>query len=63
MKTAEQVKNDLKNRYGSVSAWAIQNGYTPLAVSRVMTGVNKGRFGQGREIALKLGLIEAEQQR
>lgn len=60
MKTAEQVKEDLKSRHGSVKAWALKNGYTPLEVSRVMCGVNKARFGRGREIALKLGLVEPE---
>lgn len=62
MKTAEQVKEELKRKHGSVKAWAERNNYTALEVSRVMRGVNKARFGRGREIALKLGLIEAEQQ-
>lgn len=61
MKTTEQVKEELKRKHGSVKAWAIKNGYSPLEVSRVMCGVNKARFGKGREIALKLGIVEPEQ--
>lgn len=61
-KSVEQIKEELKRKHGSVKAWAIENGYDPIDVSRVMRGINKGRFGRGREIALKLGMIEPEQQ-
>ena len=62
MKTVEQVKEELKRKHGSVKAWSIKNGSDPVDVSRVMRGVNKARFGRGREIALKLGLVEPEEQ-
>lgn len=55
------IKHQLRTRYGlTVKAWAAREGFSYQTVSQVLRGVNKGSFGEGREIAIRLGLISNE---
>jgi conserved hypothetical protein len=54
--TPEAVKRKFKQNGWTFAAWAKENGYTPVEVSRVLNGFAKGDRGKAHEIALKLGL-------
>jgi gp16 family phage-associated protein len=56
VKTADQVKHELHINGSSLRKWAEENGYPYRTVSDVVRGINKGSFGMGYEISLKLGL-------
>ena len=54
--TAAQVKTNLRTEKSNLKAWAAQNGYKYETVSHVVRGINRATFGQGYEIAKKLGM-------
>jgi len=56
MLTPDQVKAHFRERGQTVSDWAKKNGYAPRAVYLVLNGFSKGKYGQGHEIAIRLGL-------
>lgn len=56
MNTPEQVRQRFRQQGKTLSEWARENGYEPIAVYRVMGGINKGNYGRAHEIAVKLGL-------
>lgn len=58
--TAEQIKKRFRTKGLTFSKWARQHGYTPNKVIRVLNGFDKGNYGQAHEIAVKLGLKEAD---
>lgn len=58
--TAEQIKKKFRRNGLTFSRWARQEGYTPNKVIRVLNGFDKGNYGQAHEIAVKLGLKEAD---
>lgn len=60
IKTAVEVKAELKRKGISVSAWAKQNGFPREYVHSVLSGKSKGNFGLGHNIAVKLGIKDGE---
>lgn len=56
MTTPKQIKNELYQQGLTIKQWAIQNGYQPSQVYRVINGESKALYGLGHEIAIKLGL-------
>lgn len=54
--TPEQIKHNLRQQGLTIKQWAIQNGYQPSQVYRVINGESQARYGQGRKIALALGI-------
>lgn len=54
--TADQVKAKFKREGVTVTQWAAQHGYDRQRVYLVLNGQNKALYGQGHEIAVKLGL-------
>lgn len=56
MRTPEQVRQRFRSEGKPLSQWARENGYPPIAVYRVMGGIDKGNYGRSHEIAVKLGL-------
>lgn len=54
--TADQVKADFHLRGVTVTQWAEAHGYHFNDVYRVLNGQSKAKYGQGHEIAVKLGL-------
>lgn len=60
--TGKQVKRKLWNEGSTLKEWAAQNGYSARLVSDVVRGVNRGTYGKGHEIAVRLGMVEAEKE-
>jgi gp16 family phage-associated protein len=58
--TAEQVKQKFNREGKTFMKWARENGYRPQDVYRVLNGQAKARYGIGHEIAIKLGIKNAE---
>ncbi len=56
MKTADQIRQEFKQRGVPISQWARDNGYPLNKVYRVLCGIEKGHYGKAHEIAVKLGL-------
>lgn len=54
--TPELFKASLYQRGITVTQWALDNGFKPLAVFRVLEGVNKGNYGKGHEILVAAGI-------
>jgi gp16 family phage-associated protein len=50
--TVRRLREDGK----TVAAWAAENGFPLRAVRAVISGHNKGHYGQARRIALALGI-------
>lgn len=55
-KTAKQIKDEFARNGMTISEWANQNGYNRNRVYRILNGFDKGLYGEGHEIAVKLGL-------
>ena len=56
IKTPDQVRAEFKAAGITLGQWAHNNGYRPAQVYRVISGVDKGYYGDAHEIAVKLGL-------
>ena len=56
IRTPQQVKDTLYAKGLTVKDWALQNGYSPVQVYRVMRGENKALYGEGHRIAVAIGL-------
>ena len=56
IKTPDQVKADFEAIGKTVAAWALQHGYEPQEVYKVLNGQAKCKRGKGHDIAIKLGL-------
>ncbi|KAB2928812.1 MAG: DNA-binding protein [Dechloromonas sp.] len=56
MKTAEQVKTEFRQKGITITGWARSNGFTRLAVHRVLNGEAKCYRGKAHRIAVLLGL-------
>lgn len=54
--TPDQVKARFRARGQTLTAWALEHGYSRQTVYRVLNGQLKARFGEAHEIAVKLGL-------
>lgn len=51
-----EVKRRLHAQGKSLRQWADEHGYPYHLVSNVVRGINKGTFGKGYEVAIKLGM-------
>jgi gp16 family phage-associated protein len=60
--TPEQVKAKFHKEGKTVKQWAIENGYDPNRVYRVLGGFDKALWGKAHEIAVKLGMKAATEQ-
>lgn len=56
--TPKQLKNEFARKGITFTKWAIEHGYKPNAVYRVVNGTDKAIYGRAHEIAVKLGLRE-----
>ncbi len=56
MSTPQQVRERMRRDGKTLKQWALENGYRPNNVYRVMGGIDKGYYGQAHEIAMRLGL-------
>jgi gp16 family phage-associated protein len=53
---ATQLKKKFEDEGRTFSGWAEQNGYSRVAVYRVINGFTKAKRGDAHDIAVKLGL-------
>lgn len=58
---ADAVKQRLYAQGKTIKQWAEENGYSPTQVYRVMRGENKALYGEGHNIAVKLGLKQTSE--
>lgn len=54
--TADEVRNQLKQRGETITQWAARHGFDRRAVYRVLAGVDKAWYGRAHEIAVALGM-------
>ncbi|ENV33942.1 DNA-binding protein [Acinetobacter gerneri] len=54
--TPDQVKAKLRAQGKTLAQFAIEHGFQPSDVYRVIGGSRKGLYGKGHEIAVALGL-------
>ena len=57
--TTQEAKQQLSDKGLTVSDWAKQHGFPVRAVRAVLSGHNKGNYGQSHKIAVALGLKKA----
>lgn len=60
LRTADDVRAELKRKGVSVSSWAVANGFSTTLVFEVLAGRKKCIRGQAHNIAVKLGLKEGD---
>lgn len=60
LRTAEDVRAELKRKGVSITSWATANGFSTNLVIEVLAGRKKCTRGQAHIIAVKLGLKEGE---
>ena len=54
--TADTFKTRLRSQGKTIRQWAEENGFPPLAVYRVLNGVEKAHFGRAHDIAVAAGI-------
>lgn len=54
--TPSQIRQQLRARGVTITAWAQERGYDREAVYRVLNGKDKAHYGRAHEIAVALGL-------
>ena len=57
-----QVKQDFESNGQTVSSWAIQHGFEPQEVYKVLNGQAKCKRGKGHTIAVMLGMKKESNQ-
>jgi len=55
-KTADQVRRDFRHNGIKIKDFAVQKGFKPIQVYRVLNGTIKAVRGKGHEIAVALGM-------
>ena len=63
LRTAEEVRAELKRQGISITQWAIANQFSPNLVFEVLGGRKKCVRGQAHEIAVKLGIKDGDLER
>ena len=51
---ANEIKQRLYKRGETLKSWCQANNFKYFTASNVLRGVNKGNFGEGREVLTKL---------
>ncbi len=54
--TPDTFKTRLRSQGKTIRQWAEENNFPPLAVYRVLNGLEKGRFGRAHDIAVAAGI-------
>lgn len=60
MKSAQEVKEEFRQKGLTFKAWARENGFSQMAVHRVINGKTKCWYGNGHRIAVLLGIKSEE---
>lgn len=56
MKTSQEVRDEFDRKGESISQWAIDNGFAPSLVYRVLSGDSMPKRGKSHDIAVMLGM-------
>ena len=56
MKTSQQIREEFELNGDSISRWAIDNGFAPSLVYRVLSSAKLPKRGQSHDIAVMLGM-------
>lgn len=59
--TVPRFKSWLRSQGKTIRQWAVENGFPPSAVYRVLNGVEKGHTGRAHAIAVKAGIKHPEE--
>ena len=54
--TPQDIKKQWRRQGITMKSWAKERGFNPDAVSMIINGQLKGRYGQSHRIAVALGL-------
>lgn len=54
--TVQSFKSRLRSQGKTIRQWAVENGFPPASVYRVLNGVDKAHFGRAHDIAVKAGI-------
>lgn len=57
--TEQQVRQKFAREGKTIRSWAVENGYEPNRVYRILGGLEKCLYGKSHDIAVKLGLKAA----
>ena len=63
MLTTPRFKALLRSQGKTIRQWAVENGFPPNAVYRVLNGVDKANFGRALDIAVKAGIKSVPEER
>lgn len=55
-KTVREAREELRNQGMTIAQWAKEHGFKASAVRSVLCGQNKGNYGEGHRIAVRLGI-------
>lgn len=53
---SNEIKHRLHQQGMTLKSWCVANGFKYYTASNVLRGINKATYGEGREVAEKLGL-------
>jgi gp16 family phage-associated protein len=56
----EATKRRIHSQGKTLNQWAVENGFRPIEVYRLLDGTLKGRNGTSHNVAVALGLKKAE---
>ena len=59
-RTAVQVKADFARKGMPIARWAAANAVSRFVVYQVLSGKNKGHYGEAHRVAVMLGLKDGE---
>lgn len=58
--TIQRFKSQLRSQGKTIRQWAVENGFPPISVYRVLNGIDKAHFGRAHDIAVKAGIKESD---
>jgi gp16 family phage-associated protein len=61
--TAQSFKTRLRRQGKTIRQWAVEHGFPPASVYRVLNGVDKANFGRAHDIAVAAGIKSVEADR
>lgn len=60
LRTPQEIRAEWLRKGLGQNDWARKHGVSPVTVSQVMNGINKGSRGEGHKVAVLLGIKDGE---
>ncbi|MCL1960496.1 MAG: hypothetical protein FWG56_01665 [Desulfovibrionaceae bacterium] len=54
--TQNEIKHRLRKQGKTLKTWAAERGFKYRTASDVLRGIRRGRYGEGRDVCIALGL-------